>query len=117
MVVYYLGRGVNQASIVPFPLGYQVLSGSMLQRSYDNTTMTWGNETYPARPIADRISFNCLDTDGPYPEQPYMWRTNCSDGLRAQVMFQSVGFTVCMLDTKYVADEHPVLGRRQSLQV
>ena len=105
MVVYYLGRGVNQANIVPFPEGFRVLSGSMTERSYDNNTLTWGNATYPPRPISDRVSFNCIDQDGPYAEQPYMWRTNCSDGLRAQVHFQSCwdGINLYKSDQSHVA--------------
>jgi len=66
-----------------------MMSGDALARSYDNVTMTWGNATNPPEKLAQRVSFNCLDEEGPLPQLPYMWRTNCSDGLRAQIQFQS----------------------------
>ncbi|KAK6439478.1 hypothetical protein LTR95_004311 [Oleoguttula sp. CCFEE 5521] len=87
-VVYYLGRGPGQNDTVPFPPGFMVLSGDKAARSYDNATFTYGTADYPGRPVADRISFACLD--GLYqPEQPYMYKTDCQDGMRAQVHFQS----------------------------
>lgn len=90
MTVYYLGRGVNAANIVPYPPGFRMISGNMFARSYDNTTMTWSNSSqYPPRPIADRVTFNCIDSSGPLPQLNYLWRTNCSGGLRAQLKFQS----------------------------
>lgn len=88
-VVYYLGRGDNRENIVPFPPGFQMLSGNALARSFDNTTMTYGNSSNPPTQLSNRVSFNCLDESGPLPQQPYMWRTDCSDGLRAQIQFQS----------------------------
>jgi hypothetical protein len=89
MTVYYLGRGINRANIVPFPPGFKMVSGDPLARSFDNTTMTWGNASNPPEKLANRVTFNCLDQEGPLPQLPYMWRTNCSDGLRAQLQFQS----------------------------
>ena len=84
MTVYYLGRGDNTSDIQPFPKGLKMLSGDALARSYDSTDMTYGN----GRPIADRVSFACLDTN-PIPETHNMSRTQCVNGLRAQIHFQS----------------------------
>ncbi|TKA82437.1 hypothetical protein B0A49_00036 [Cryomyces minteri] len=87
-VVYYLGRGANRANIQPFPKGFMMLSGNSALRSYDNTTMTYSNSQYKGRPIADRVSFNCLDV-APMAEQPWMFNTSCRNGMRAQIHFQS----------------------------
>ena len=104
-VVYYLGRGANQANIQPFPPGFKMLSGNSAARSYDNTTMTYGNATYPSRPIADRVSFNCLADGPPLAEQPYLFDTNCANGLRAQIHFQSCwnGIDLYKSDDSHVA--------------
>ncbi|KAI9684287.1 MAG: hypothetical protein M1822_005760 [Bathelium mastoideum] len=104
-VVYYLGRGADQANIQPFPPGFKMLSGSSAARGYDNTTMTYGNATYPPRPIADRVSFNCLADGPPLAEQPYMFDTNCANGLRAQIHFQSCwnGIDLYKSDNSHVA--------------
>ena len=85
MVVYYLGRGKDVANAVPFPQGYKVLSGDPTMRSYDSTTMTYLN----GRPVADRVSFNCIHYDKPIPETPGMNNTDCPQGLRAQIQFPS----------------------------
>jgi len=71
-VIYYLGRGPNSDNIIPFPAGMKILSGNKAARSYDNETMTWGNDTYPGRPVADRVSFVCLTEGVLPPDQPYM---------------------------------------------
>jgi hypothetical protein len=86
-VVYYLGRGPNVAQTVPFPKGFMILSGDKSARSYDNSTMTYGNKDYPGRPVADRVSFNCIDDI--IVEKPYMHSTKCKNGMRAQIHFQS----------------------------
>lgn len=86
-VVYYLGRGPNVNQTVPFPEGFMILSGDKSARSYDNTTYTYGTEQYPGRPVADRISFNCIDDE--IVEKQYMHDTSCKNGMRAQVHFQS----------------------------
>jgi Domain of unknown function (DUF1996)/WSC domain len=83
-VVYYLSRGENRSNIEPFPPGFRMLSGDNGARRYDNTTLT----PFQGRPIADRVSFNCLD-QAPMAEQNYMFRTRCSNGMRAQIHFQS----------------------------
>lgn len=69
IVAYYLGRGPNRDATVPFPKGLNILSGDKSAPCYDNTTYTWGNATYTGRPVADRVSFACLE-DAPIPEQP-----------------------------------------------
>ncbi|KAK5148930.1 hypothetical protein LTR04_000305, partial [Oleoguttula sp. CCFEE 6159] len=101
MTVYYLGRGDNRDSIQPFPAGFRMLSGNALARSYDNTTMTYNN----GRPVADRVSFNCLDSTTQYPETPNMIHTKCSNGLRAQIQFQSCwnGVDLYKTDNSHVA--------------
>ncbi|KAL8970381.1 MAG: hypothetical protein Q9183_001554 [Haloplaca sp. 2 TL-2023] len=83
MTVYYLGRGDDE-DLKPFPPGFRMLSGNAKARSYNEKDLIPGSE----RPIADRVSFACLDTN-PSKEQPGMTQTNCKNGLRAQVHFQS----------------------------
>ena len=82
--IYYLGRGDVTSDIKPFPPGLRIVSGDALTRSYDKTTLTYKN----GRPVADRVSFACLDTQ-PLPETPGLSRTQCANGLRAQIHFQS----------------------------
>ncbi|ERF69122.1 hypothetical protein EPUS_01078 [Endocarpon pusillum Z07020] len=98
--VYYLSRGDNRRNIEPFPPGFRMLSGDNAARRYDNTTRTYLND----RPIADRVSFACLDKD-PMKEQPYLFRTDCSNGLRAQIHFQSCwdGVNLWKPDQSHVA--------------
>ena len=83
----------------------KILTGDKGARSYDNTTMTWGNATYPGRPIADRISFVCLPDGPPLPEYPYMFNTTCPNGMRAQIVFQSCwnGVDLYKADNSHVA--------------
>lgn len=88
MTVYYLGRG-DVPNIKPFPPGFQMLSGNMFARSYDNATMTWGNSTFPPRPVADRVSFVCLNDGNTIPDANHMAVTDCPYGLRAQIQLQS----------------------------
>ncbi|KAI7498899.1 WSC-domain-containing protein [Hortaea werneckii] len=107
-VIYYLGRGVGgeTKSIVPFPRGFQMLSGNKAARSYDNQTMTWGNAQYPGRPVADRVSFACLTAGPGGPEQPYMFTpTLCVNNMRAQIAFQSCwnGKDLYKTDNSHVA--------------
>ncbi|RDW68089.1 hypothetical protein BP6252_09485 [Coleophoma cylindrospora] len=91
MAVYYLGRGIGAdgSSAVPFPEGLRMLSGNNLARHYDSTTMTWGNKTYPPRPVADRVSFACIDYSHAIPQSTGMVNTTCPDGMRAQIQMQS----------------------------
>lgn len=102
-VVYYLGRGPNVNKTVPFPKGFMMLSGDKSARSYDNTTMTWGNTRWPGRPIADRVSFNCIDDI--IVEKNWMHDTNCKYGMRAQIHFQSCwnGRDLYKADNSHVA--------------
>ncbi|KAM5343324.1 hypothetical protein ACJ41O_014290 [Fusarium nematophilum] len=88
-VIYYLGRGENRSNIEPFPPGFMVLSGNSSARSKNTTARTYSNSRYSGRPIAERVSFACLDKSGPMAEQNYMFRTDCSNGMRAQIHFQS----------------------------
>lgn len=63
-----------------------MISGDSRLRSYDNDTLTYNN----GQPIADRASFHCIDSSEPnLAEEPYMFRTNCDQGMRAQILFQS----------------------------
>lgn len=103
-VIYYLGRGVN-GTTVPFPKGFQMLSGSKAIRAYNQTGMTWGNASYPNRPIADAISFACLSNPSG-PETVNMVNvTTCLNGLRAQVHFQTCwnGIDLYKADNSHVA--------------
>ncbi|KAI9830739.1 MAG: hypothetical protein M1819_005403 [Sarea resinae] len=101
MAVYYLGRDNNETDLQPFPPGFRMLSGNMLSRSYDNSTLTYLN----GQPVANRVSFACLDYSNPHPEEPYMSITDCPDGLRAQIHFQSCwnGHDLYLSDNSHVA--------------
>jgi hypothetical protein len=89
-VVYYLARGQNANNIISFPKGFQMLSGNKALRAANQSGMTWGNASYPNRPISDAVSFACL-SEGGSPETPNMPAdpTSCTNGLRAQVHFQT----------------------------
>ncbi|KAJ9607206.1 hypothetical protein H2200_008278 [Cladophialophora chaetospira] len=62
-----------------------MLTGDSRVRAYDSNTLTYLN----TRPVADRVSFRCIDDANDIPEQHYMFRTDCTNGMRAQVNFQS----------------------------
>ncbi|KIV92643.1 hypothetical protein PV10_03916 [Exophiala mesophila] len=104
-VVYYLGRGEDRRNIVPFPPGFQVVSGDPSRRSYDNETMTYSTGRYRSRPVADRVSFACINYAQATPETPYMANTNCPNGLRAQIQFPSCwdGVNLYKADQSHVA--------------
>ncbi|KAF7562350.1 hypothetical protein G7046_g1797 [Stylonectria norvegica] len=102
-VVYYLGRGENRSKIEPFPPGFKMLTGDNSARSNDATTMTYSRPGYGGRPVSQRVSFACLDSSGPSTERNYMWRTNCNNGMRAQVHFQS-----CWNGKDYMPDQSHV---------
>ena len=69
-----------------------------------NGTSTPQKPQYFGRPIADRVSFNCLAAF-PMPETPYMNDTDCENGLRAQIHFQSCwdGVNLYKSDNSHVA--------------
>ncbi|KAI0121104.1 WSC domain-containing protein [Xylariales sp. AK1849] len=102
-VVYYLGRGDNRSNIEPFPPGFRMVSGDSAVRSNDTTTMTYNTANVRGRLQSDRVSFACLDSSGPMPEQNYMFRTDCDQGMRAQIQFQS-----CWDGRDYQADQSHV---------
>ncbi|KAL8999994.1 MAG: hypothetical protein Q9169_001239 [Polycauliona sp. 2 TL-2023] len=83
MAVYYLGRGDNK-NLTTFPPGFRMVSGDSAARSYDQATLIPGGN----RPVSDRVNFACLNGT-PSKELPGMDKTNCKDGMRAQVHFQS----------------------------
>lgn len=85
MAVYYLGRGDNKTNIQPFPPGFRMLSGDAAARSFNDTPVS---SVEGAEPYGNRVSFNCL-TDSPNPQSPQMNMTDCDNGLRAQIQFQS----------------------------
>ena len=99
--MYYLGRGDNQANIKPFPPGFRMLSGNAAARSFNDTPVS---SIKGAKPYGNRVSFNCLQ-DSPNPESPQMNMTNCDNGLRAQVQFQSCwdGVNNYLPDNSHVA--------------
>lgn len=103
-VIYYLGRGVN-GSTVPFPKGFQMLSGNKAVRAYNQTGMTWGNASYPNRPIADAVSFACLAAEASPETVNMVDPTSCIDGLRAQIHFQTCwnGIDLYKSDNSHVA--------------
>ncbi|KAI9847201.1 MAG: hypothetical protein M1837_003065 [Sclerophora amabilis] len=100
MAIYYLGRGDDKANLRPFPPGFRMLSGSPGLRSYDSSTLMYRGK----RPVADRVSFACLDGT-PSKELNYMGKTDCKDGLRAQIHFQSCwnGKDLYLADNSHVA--------------
>lgn len=104
-VIYYLGRGPNNSTIIPYPKGFKILTGDKGARSYDNVTYSYGTGDYPGRPIADRVSFACLADPAPLPEQPYMFNTDCAYGMRAQIVYQSCwnGIDLYKPDNSHVA--------------
>lgn len=104
-VVYYLGRGPNVNKTVPFPPGMMILTGDKSARSYDNTTMTYGTAQYPGRPIADRVSFACLTATDGVQQTVGINNTDCLNGLRAQVHYQSCwnGNDLYKADNSHVA--------------
>ena len=77
-----------------------MVSGDATARSY-NTSATLYQST---RPIADRVSFACLAAN-PSKESPVMNETNCVNGLRAQIQFQSCwdGVNLYKEDNSHVA--------------
>ena len=77
-----------------------MVSGDNAARSYDNNTLTYKN----ARPVADRVSFACL-AENPSKETPYLANTDCINGLRAQIHFQSCwdGVNLYKEDQSHVA--------------
>jgi hypothetical protein len=99
--VYYLDRGDNHSHIEPFPPGFRMISGDSQARLYNNAIKTY----LEIRPVADRVTFACLDISGPMPEQHYLARSNCSHGLRAQISFQSCwdGVSLFKDDQSHVA--------------
>ncbi|KAL8771573.1 MAG: hypothetical protein Q9209_003016 [Squamulea sp. 1 TL-2023] len=83
MAVYYEGRGDNR-NLQAFPEGFRMVSGNKLSRSYNKNKLIPGGN----RPVSDVVNFACLDGhDGK--ETPNMAKTDCKDGMRAQIQFQS----------------------------
>lgn len=101
MAVYYLGRGDNKTNIKPFPPGFRMLSGDAAARSFNDTPVS---SVEGAEPYGNRVSFNCL-TNSPNPQSPQMNMTNCDNGLRAQIQFQSCwdGVNLYLPDNSHVA--------------
>lgn len=110
-----------------------MLSGDAGARSYNNVSLTFGGtegvtyvngvtgkgtltggtfvngtsyplQTFYGRPISDRVSFACL-ADFPEAETHGMMNTNCDNGLRAQIHFQSCwdGVNLYKSDNSHVA--------------
>ena len=100
MVIYYLGRGDNNKNLTAYPPGFRMVSGNVAARSYKESPKTYKD----SRPIADRVSFACLDKN-PSKETPLMTNTRCSNGLRAQIHFQSCwdGVNLYKSDNSHVA--------------
>ncbi|KAL8681456.1 MAG: hypothetical protein Q9224_006852 [Gallowayella concinna] len=61
-----------------------MVSGNKNLRSYKDNILIPGSD----RPLSDRVSFACLN-GYPNKEQPWLANTDCKDGLRAQIQFQS----------------------------
>ena len=78
-----------------------MISGTSAARSYDNETLTY----LDTRPVADRVSFHCIDEANDLPEQHYIFNTTCVNGFRAQLNFQSCwdGVNLYLEDSAHVA--------------
>jgi hypothetical protein len=88
MIVYYLGRADGGNNLTSFPPGFKMLSGLTYARSYNTTAKTWDGSSN----IADRVSFVCINPnapDGVQYDSPNLQYTDCPNGLRAQIQFQS----------------------------
>ena len=105
IIIYYLGRG--QGTTTPFPPGFKMVSGTPGCRAYDNTTKTYNTASDPGRPVADRVSFKCIDyVDPDRPETPgFPANMSCPQGLRAQIQFPSCwdGVNLYKSDQSHVA--------------
>ena len=84
MLINYLNRADIAGNIKPFPEGFRMASGDALARSYDTSATTYRG----AGRIADRVKFACLDPVQK-PEGAGMNDTQCTNGLRAFIHFQS----------------------------
>lgn len=78
-----------------------MISGNPRARSFDNKTLT---APVGGRPVAERVTFACL-TAKPQKETNGMEQTDCINGLRAQVHFQSCwdGLNLYKSDQSHVA--------------
>ncbi|OBT92322.1 hypothetical protein VE01_09379 [Pseudogymnoascus verrucosus] len=97
MAVYYLGGGKNAAGsnlAAPFPKGLKFLSSNNNARSYDASTMAYGNAMYPDIPIANRVTFACVDYNNPRPETHYMSDTNCPNGIERRLPSNPAGMVL-----------------------
>lgn len=103
--MYYLNRGPGQDNLTTFPQGFQMVSGNKALRAYNQSGMTWGNDTYPNRPIADAISFACLSEDIGPDTYGMVNVSTCINGLRAQIQFQTCwnGVDLYKSDNSHVA--------------
>jgi hypothetical protein len=104
IIIYYLGRGVGNATA--FPPGFRMLSGNPGLRSYNQAGQTYGTAQYPSRPIADRVSFNCINYNNPRPETSgFPSDFNCPQGFRAQIHFPTCwdGKNLYQRDQSHVA--------------
>lgn len=85
-----------------------MISGDKTLRSYNDTNLTWGNSTYPPRPIQDAVQYACL-SEVLGPGTPGLMNTSyvntCVNGLRAQIHFQSCwdGKNLYKSDNSHVA--------------
>jgi hypothetical protein len=71
----YDAQGGSVAS--PFPPGLKFLSGNSNARAFNSTALTYNdNATYPGVPIANRVTFACIDYNNPMPQTNYMSNTN-----------------------------------------
>jgi hypothetical protein len=71
----YDAQGGSVAS--PFPSGPKLLSGNSNAKAFNSTALTYnGNPTYPGVPIANRVTFACIDYNNPMPQTNHMSNTN-----------------------------------------
>ncbi|KAL1302581.1 hypothetical protein AAFC00_002959 [Neodothiora populina] len=109
-VVYYTTRGPNENDLTVFPQGFRMVSGNKSNRSYNQSGMTWGNATFPSRPVSEAVSFACLSQNiGPDTYNLVDVRS-CINGLRAQIHFQTCwnGKDLYKADNSHVAHTNQI---------
>lgn len=108
--VNYHGTGSLYTGVMQFtafPPGLQMKSGDPTLRAYDTSTLTTARQDHAPRPVADRVSWTCFDSDGTdLGDTPgFPSSLNCPGGLRARIHFQTCwnGVDVFKADNSHVA--------------
>lgn len=78
-----------------------MIAGDSKLRSYDSNSLTYEN----VRPLADRVSYRCINAANDIPETHGIGETDCVNGLRAQINFPTCwnGNDLYLSDQSHVA--------------